>query len=68
MRFLFVRPALCLRLPSDSALRRTPLPSGYQFPLPGLEGISTPKFVRPAGRTKIKKPFCQTYTNLLKTE
>uniref|UniRef100_A0A7V6A5D4 Uncharacterized protein n=1 Tax=Desulfobacca acetoxidans TaxID=60893 RepID=A0A7V6A5D4_9BACT len=28
MRFLIVRPALCLRLPSDSALRWTPLPSG----------------------------------------
>ena len=35
MRFLFVEPAFCLRLPSDSALRPTPLPSGQQFPLPG---------------------------------
>jgi len=28
MRFLFVSPALCLRLPSDSTSRWTPLPSG----------------------------------------
>ena len=28
MRFLFVEPALCLRLPSDSTSRWTPLPSG----------------------------------------
>src|ERR1700677_1671010 len=26
IRYLFVRPALCLQLPSDSASRRTPLP------------------------------------------
>ena len=28
----FVGPVLCLRLPSDSASGRTPLPSGWQFP------------------------------------
>ncbi|HBI79375.1 MAG TPA: hypothetical protein DDY30_08190 [Marinobacter adhaerens] len=28
MRFLFVGPVLCLRLPSDSTSRWTPLPSG----------------------------------------
>jgi len=28
MRFLFVGPALCLRLPSDSASRRTPRTHG----------------------------------------
>jgi len=28
MRFLFVGPAFCLRLPSDSTSRWTPLPSG----------------------------------------
>jgi hypothetical protein len=28
MRFLFVRPEFCLRLPSDSTSRWTPLPSG----------------------------------------
>jgi len=35
MRFLFVEPALCLRLPSDSTSRWTPLPSGLRFPLSG---------------------------------
>jgi hypothetical protein len=43
MRFLFVGPAFCLRLPSDSASRRTPLPSGWQFPLPGLRRTFTSK-------------------------
>jgi hypothetical protein len=28
IRFLFVRPALCLRLPSDSQSPATPLPFG----------------------------------------
>jgi len=28
MRFLFVEPGFCLRLPSDSTSRWTPLPSG----------------------------------------
>ena len=32
MRFLFVGPALCLRLPSDPTSRWTPLPFGLQFP------------------------------------
>ena len=39
MRFLCVRPALCLRLPSDSMSPWTPLPSGYHFPLSGVFGI-----------------------------
>jgi hypothetical protein len=29
MRFLFVGPALCLQLPSDSASQWTPLPANY---------------------------------------
>jgi hypothetical protein len=41
MRFLFVGPAFCLRLPSDSTSRWTPLPSGWQFPLPGLRRTFT---------------------------
>ena len=32
MRFLFVRPEVCLQLPSDSASRRTPLLFGYTLP------------------------------------
>jgi len=35
IRFLFVKPALCLQLPSDSASRRTPLLFGYTLPLAG---------------------------------
>ena len=31
----------CLRLPSDSASRRTPLPSAARFPLPGAPGTFT---------------------------
>ena len=36
IRSLFVRPALCLQLPPDSASRRTPLPFKAHFPLPGV--------------------------------
>ena len=46
--------AFCLRLPSDSASRRTALSSGQQFPLSGVQGTRPPKWVRPAGRTKNK--------------
>ena len=35
IRFLFVRPEVCLRLPSDSTSRWTPLPLAVSFPLPG---------------------------------
>ena len=54
MRFLFVRPTFCLRLPSDPTSRRTPLPSGEQFPLPGPYWTLTNQSVHPAGRTKGK--------------
>ena len=36
MRFLFVSSEFCLRLPSDSASRRTPLPFGLHFLLPSV--------------------------------
>ena len=35
IRFLFVRPEVCRRLPSDSTSRWTPLPLAVSFPLPG---------------------------------
>ena len=35
IRFLFVRPEVCLQLPSDSTSRWTPLPLAVSFPLPG---------------------------------
>jgi hypothetical protein len=42
-------------LPSDFTLRWPPLPSGWQFPLPGLRRTCTSWLVRPAGRTFEKK-------------
>ena len=42
MRFVFLGPRFRLRLPSDSASRRTPLPSATRFPLPGAPGTFTP--------------------------
>ena len=36
MKFLFVRPDVCRRLPSDSNSRWTPLPWAMRFPLLGL--------------------------------
>ena len=40
-RFLFVGSEFCLRLPSDSASRRTPLALAMSFPLPGGLGTFT---------------------------
>ena len=57
MRFLFVRPEVCLHLPSDSTSRWTPLVFGYVFPATG----QTPDFHRletcAAGRTRKKMPL-----------
>ena len=41
MQVLFVRLALCLRLPSDPALRRTPLPSANRSPCRAGRGLAT---------------------------
>ena len=58
MRFLFVRPEFCplrdlltpkIRLSSDSASRRTPLPLAKFFPLPGDFGTFTLENVRSPG-------------------
>ena len=43
MRFLFVGPAVCLGLPSDSASRRTPLPLAMRLALPPALGTFTLK-------------------------
>src|SRR5574344_50737 len=37
IKFLYVRPDVCLRLPSDSLSRRTPLSSAEHFPLLGRD-------------------------------
>ena len=42
MQFLFVRPRLCFRLPSDSASRRTPLPSANSSYCHACSGLSPP--------------------------
>jgi hypothetical protein len=38
-------------------LSTNPRPSGWQFPVAGLRRIFPSKFVRPARRTKVKKPL-----------
>ena len=40
MQFLFVRPVVCLRLPSDSASRRTPLSLAMRLALPPALDLS----------------------------
>ena len=42
MQFLFVRPRLCFGLPSDSASRRTPLPSANSSYCHACSGLSPP--------------------------
>lgn len=42
MRFLFVGPELCLRLPSDSASRQTPLPLANASCYRARSGLSPP--------------------------
>jgi hypothetical protein len=44
MWFLFVRPRICLRLPSDSASRRTPLPSVNSSYCQVCRGLSPPSY------------------------
>ena len=46
IRFLFVRPAFCLGLPSDSQSPATPLPSANTSPCRVCRGLSPPS--RPA--------------------
>ena len=52
MRFLSIRPDFCRRLPSDSALQRTPLPLAICFPSLGRIGDFHPLEHAHAGRTK----------------
>jgi len=42
IRFLFVAPALCFRLPSDSQSPKTPLPSANTCPCRLCRGLSPP--------------------------
>ena len=54
MGFLFVRPVVCLQLPSDSTSRWTPLLFSYPLPTAGQGRDFHPIERAPAGRT-IKK-------------
>ena len=58
IRFLFVAPALCLRLPPGPRSPGQPLPCSSHFPLPGVQRTFTSEWVRPAGRTK---QTCQAF-------
>lgn len=44
IQFLFVRPRFCLRLPSDSASRRTPLPLANSSYCQACSGLSPPSY------------------------
>jgi hypothetical protein len=63
IRFLFVRPALCLQLPSDSQSPATPLPSANTSPCRVCRGLPPPSTCALPGAPK-KAPrergaFCQ---------
>ena len=51
MRFLAVRPEICLHLPSDPASRRTPLVFGYTLPAAGWVRDFHPLDFAHVGRT-----------------
>ena len=54
IQFLFVRPRFCLRLPSDSASRRTPLSSANSSYCQACSGLSPPSYY--ACQAHNKKP------------
>ena len=64
MRFLFVRPEICLHLPSDSASRQTPLVFSYLLPATGRIRDFNPLETCAAGRTT-KKHACTHRTGVL---
>ena len=55
MRFVFLRSELCRRLPSDSALRRTPLPLANGRCYQPHSGLAPPSY-RPCRAHLIKVP------------
>ena len=65
MQFLFVRPRLCLRLPSDSTSRWTPLPLANSSYCQVCSGLSPPSdsacrahIVKTAGMDLMIHPCC----------
>ena len=57
MWFLFVRPEICLHLPSDSTSQWTPLVFGYDLPATGRSRDFHPLECAHAGRTYKKHPL-----------
>ena len=57
IRFLFVRPAFCLGLPSDSPSRETPLPSASTSPYRACRGLSPPSHPEapPSGTAPVRR-------------
>lgn len=53
MRFLFVRPRVCLQFPSDSSSRRTPLPSAMVPTAKSIKVFHLVEYAH-AGRTRTK--------------
>ena len=62
IRFLFVAPALCFRLPSDPQSPRTPLPSANTSPCRVCRGLAPPSECAlpgaPKKRPALGWPFC----------
>ena len=56
MRFVFLRSAFCLRLPSDPTSRWTPLPSANSFHHQDLQGTCTPKLLPMPGTREAPRP------------
>jgi len=57
MRFLFVRPEICLHLPSDSTSRWTPLVFSYVFPTTRVDSGLQPVRLRPCWAHIKKTPL-----------
>lgn len=73
MRFVFLRSAFCLRLPSDPTSRWTPLPLANSFHHQDLQGTCTPKLLpmpgtRDTPRGKPRGILQRVLINLLKKE
>ena len=65
MRFLFVRPEICLHLPSDPASRQTPLVFSYLLPATGRIRDFEPLGTCTAEHTTTKKHTCTMSTGVL---
>jgi hypothetical protein len=62
MRFVFLRSAFCLRLPSDPTSRWTPLPLANSFHHQDLQGTCTPKLLPMPGTRKLPPTLSVAFT------